>query len=116
MPTLLWHVTIAPGAAFEAAIPAGFEVGAYVIGGEGTFGAERGVRAGRGKLVVWEDAGETLHVAQAGTAPLELMVLGGARAEGPLVFHGPFVMNSVEQVRAAEIAYRTGRMGSLEEA
>jgi redox-sensitive bicupin YhaK (pirin superfamily) len=116
MPTLLWHVTIAPGAAFEAAIPAGFEVGAYVIGGEGTFGAEGGVRAGRGKLVVWEDAGETLHVAQAGTAPLELMVLGGARAEGPLVFHGPFVMNSVEQVRAAEIAYRTGRMGSLEEA
>jgi hypothetical protein len=41
------------------------------------------------------------------------MVLGGAPAEGPLVFHGPFVMNSVEQVRAAEIAYRTGRMGEL---
>ena len=40
---------------------------------------------------------------------------GGAPAEGPLVFHGPFVMNSVDQVRAAEIAYRTGRMGALEE-
>ena len=43
------------------------------------------------------------------------MLLGGAPAEGPLVFHGPFVMNSVEQVRAAEIAYRTGRMGALAE-
>jgi redox-sensitive bicupin YhaK (pirin superfamily) len=41
------------------------------------------------------------------------MLLGGAPAEGPLVFHGPFVMNSVDQVRAAEIAFRTGRMGSL---
>jgi redox-sensitive bicupin YhaK (pirin superfamily) len=40
----------------------------------------------------------------------------GRRARGgPLVFHGPFVMNSVEQVRAAEIAYRTGRMGELAE-
>ena len=44
------------------------------------------------------------------------MLLGGAPAEGPLVFHGPFVMNSVEQVRAAEIAYRTGRMGTLADA
>jgi redox-sensitive bicupin YhaK (pirin superfamily) len=42
------------------------------------------------------------------------MVLGGAPAEGPLVFHGPFVMSSIDQVRAAEIAYRTGRMGHLE--
>jgi redox-sensitive bicupin YhaK (pirin superfamily) len=40
-------------------------------------------------------------------------VIGGEPAEGPLVFHGPFVMNSVEQARAADIAYRTGRMGSL---
>jgi len=49
------------------------------------------------------------------TNPLELLVFGGSPAEGPLVFHGPFVMNSVEQVRAAEVAYRTGRMGSLED-
>jgi len=53
-------------------------------------------------------------VQNAAAAPLEVMVLGGAPAEGPLVFHGPFVMNSVDQVRAAEIAYRTGRMGSLD--
>ena len=40
---------------------------------------------------------------------------GGAPAEGPLVFHGPFVMNSVEQIRAAEQAYHSGQMGVLEE-
>ncbi len=44
------------------------------------------------------------------------MLLGGAPAEGPLVFHGPFVMNSLEQARAAEIAFRTGRMGTLADA
>lgn len=116
MPTLLWHVTISPGATFEAAITAGFEVGAYVIEGEGAFGAGGGAHAGRGNLVVFEDGGGALRAMQAGAVPLEIMVLGGAPAEGPLVFHGPFVMNSVEQVRAAEIAYRTGRMGELEDA
>jgi redox-sensitive bicupin YhaK (pirin superfamily) len=41
------------------------------------------------------------------------MLLGGAPAEGPLLFHGPFVMNTVEQLRAAETAYRNGQMGQL---
>ncbi len=112
MPLLLWHVSIASGADFEAAIPEGFEAGAYVVRGEGIFGPGK-ARARAGELVVWECAGDVLRASQQGTAPLEIMVLGGAPAEGPLVFHGPFVMNSVEQVRAAEIAYRTGRMGTL---
>jgi len=73
-------------------------------------------RAAKAQLAVWAAGEGRLRIANAGDAPLEAMVLGGAPAEGPLVFHGPFVMNSVEQVRAAEIAYRTGRMGTLTEA
>ncbi|HEX4858022.1 MAG TPA: pirin-like C-terminal cupin domain-containing protein, partial [Usitatibacteraceae bacterium] len=52
-------------------------------------------------------------LANASGAPAEAMLLGGAPAEGPLLFHGPFVMNSLEQVRFAERAYHTGQMGSL---
>ena len=48
-----------------------------------------------------------------GDAPAHIMLLGGAPVEGPLVFHGPFVMNSVEQIRYAEKAYTTGQMGML---
>jgi redox-sensitive bicupin YhaK (pirin superfamily) len=112
MPLLLWHVAVEPGATFAAALPDGYEAAAYVIEGEGEFGTER---ASTGKLVVLAGTEGSLEVANRGTARLELMVLGGTPAEGPLVFHGPFVMNSVEQVRAAEIAYRTGRMGELVE-
>ncbi len=112
MPTFLWHVTVAPGASFAAAIPAAFEAAAYVIEGAGGFG---GARASTGRLVVWNGAEEALQFANPGASPLEVMVLGGAPAEGPLVFHGPFVMNSIEQVRAAEVAYRTGRMGEIDE-
>jgi redox-sensitive bicupin YhaK (pirin superfamily) len=110
MPTLLWHVTLEPGAILEAAIPAAFEAAAYAIEGEAELG---GSRISTGQLAIWEGDGERLRMKNAGTGTLQLMVLAGAPAEGPLVFHGPFVMNSVEQVRAAEIAYRTGRMGQL---
>ena len=66
-----------------------------------------------GELAAWAPGEGTIRLANAGSEPLEVMLLGGAPAEGPLVFHGPFVRNDVEQVRAAEIAYRTGRMGTL---
>ena len=89
------------------------EAAAYVIEGEGLFGAEGGTRAKAGELVVFAEGGGEVAIASAGAAPLAVMLLGGRPAEGPLVFHGPFVMNSVEQARAADIAYRTGRMGTL---
>ena len=112
MPTFLWHVRIDAGATFEAPIADGFEAAVYVIDGRAVVG--EGTQASTGELAVLEGTPGALRLHNAAAAPLEVMVLGGAPAEGPLVFHGPFVMNSVDQVRAAEIAYRTGRMGVLD--
>ena len=111
MPLVLAHVSLDPGARFEGAVDAGFELAAYVLEGAGRFGAD-GAAASSGELVLFE-AGGSVAIENASSRKLEAMLLGGAPAEGPLVFHGPFVMNNVEQVRAAEIAYRTGRMGSI---
>ena len=114
MPTLLWHVSIGAGASLEASLPSGYEAGAYVIAGDARFAD--GTALGIGKLAVFAGTEGAIRIGNAGSETLEVLVLAGAPAEGPLVFHGPFVMNSVEQVRAAEIAYRTGRMGQLSEA
>jgi len=113
MPTLLWHVRIDAGATFEAPIPDGFEAGVYVIEGSGVVGDDRRVEVG--ELAVLGGTQGALRLRNEGAGALEVMVLAGEPAEGPLVFHGPFVMNSVDQVRAAEIAYRTGRMGEIGE-
>jgi redox-sensitive bicupin YhaK (pirin superfamily) len=110
MPLFLWHVTVDPRAAFTANVASGHEAAAYVIEGEAR--TDEG-RAAAGSLVVFAGTEGALRIENAGDTKLELMVLGGTPAEGPLVFHGPFVMNSVEQVRAADVAYRTGRMGSI---
>ena len=115
MPLLLWHVRLNPGASFRAATPTQHEVAAYIIEGEGTFGA--GAHAARsGQLVVFDNADGAVGFSNTGAGLLGVMILGGAPAEGPLVFHGPFVMNSIEQVRAAEKAYLSGQMGQLEAA
>lgn len=112
MPLVVAHVTLAAGARFGTAVPGDFEIAAYVIAGSGDFG---GTSAHAGELVIWEGSEERIAFANAAEAPLDVMVIGGTPAEGPLVFHGPFVMNNAEQVRAAEVAYRTGRMGTLAE-
>ena len=116
MPLFLAHAVIEPGARVALEVAPCFEAGAYVISGEGVFGSGEGLPARVGELAVYANEGGLLEAANAGSVPLEALFLGGAPAEGPLVFHGPFVMNSVEQVRAAEIAFRTGRMGLLAEA
>ena len=66
--------------------------------------------------MVFENADGDIGFENASDTALDVLLLGGAPAEGPLVFHGPFVMNSVEQVRHAERAYVTGQMGVLAEA
>jgi redox-sensitive bicupin YhaK (pirin superfamily) len=66
-------------------------------------------------LAIFEVAGGDIEFSNTDDATLDVLLLGGAPAEGPLVFHGPFVMNSVEQVRQAERAYHTGQMGALAE-
>ncbi len=114
MPALLWHVRLQPGASFRAEIPSQHEIAAYIIDGKGDFGA--GAQAAEaGQLVVFENGEGAVALSNSGDVPLDLMLLGGTAAEGPLVFHGPFVMNSVEQVRAAEKAYLSGAMGELSE-
>jgi quercetin 2,3-dioxygenase len=113
MPTLLWQVDVAAGGTFSAEVPAGFEVAAYIV--EGFARLSDGLqRVGAGALAIYtDDSKDEVVIQNVGATVLRLMLLGGAPAEGPLVFHGPFVMNSVEDIRAAEMRYHAGEMGTV---
>ncbi len=113
MPTMLWHVSMQPAATFSVAIAPGFEVGAYVMNGVVAF-SEGLQRVGEGALVVYDNADGGVQFANTSTQSADVLLFGGAPAEGPLVFHGPFVMNNLEQVREAERAYHAGEMGQLD--
>lgn len=118
MPLFLWHVALEPGAEWEGQLPAGMEAGLYVMVGEiSVDGDDATLRVGQlGIMGDNTDAGSgSITIRNRGDALAHIMLLGGAPVEGPLVFHGPFVMNSVEQIRYAEKAYMTGQMGMLAE-
>jgi hypothetical protein len=47
-----------------------------------------------------------------GCAQAEILMLQGRPLDEPVVHHGPFVMNSLDEVRRAYADYRQSRFGS----
>lgn len=110
------HATLAPGARLEASWRADFNALVYVLAGRGTVGAER-VPIREGQLAIL-GPGDALWLEadprQDGRAPnLDLLLLGGRPIREPVVFYGPFVMNTREEIMQALADYRSGHMGSI---
>lgn len=110
-PMLYLHFTLSPGAVVEQPVPAGFRVFAYPFEGGGFYGGDREAVDAR-HVVVYAEDGDTAVFA-AGEAPLDLLLIGGAPLNEPIVRYGPFVMNTEDEIREAVADYQTGRMGRI---
>jgi redox-sensitive bicupin YhaK (pirin superfamily) len=110
IPIQYLHVTAAPGAEFVQAIPRNLTALAFVIEGEGEFG---GSPAAASQVVVLDRAGDTVRIVNTGTKLLSFLLLAGQPLGEPVVRHGPFVMNTREELLQAVDDFRSGRMGTL---
>ena len=108
------HCRLAPGAAFEHEVPAGWTACAYVFAGAGRFGS-RGQAAESGHLVLFgeDGTGVAFECAADATEPMEALLLAGAPIGEPVARHGPFVMNTGSEIIEAIQDYRAGRMGRI---
>lgn len=85
------------------------ELGVYVMLGSALVGVDaRPVE--KGELARLTSGQAVVLSATAGT---ELLVLGGDRLDSAILRHGPFVMNSVEELQRAVGDYQSGRMGMI---
>jgi redox-sensitive bicupin YhaK (pirin superfamily) len=110
-PVTMLEVRLEAGARIRQELPADYNAFLVALEGDGLIGAEQSpVHAGD---VVWltriDDAGlSDLNIA-GGTAPFRALLFAGRPLREPVVARGPFVMNTEEQIRQANVDYREGR-------
>jgi len=112
-PITMVHVTLSPGARLRLPWRPEFNALVYVLAGRAVVGSD-GAPARTGQLALL-GPGEVIELASAPgeTAPLEVLLLGGAPIREPVVQHGPFVMNTRAEIVQAFEDFQSGRMGSV---
>lgn len=103
--------TLQPGARVEVAILPTYSVYVYVFGGAVQVA---GTRLTDGQLgVLGEGDAVSLEVAESDGEPARLLLLAGVPLREPVVSHGPFVMNTRQEIMDAVRDYQSGRMGAI---
>jgi redox-sensitive bicupin YhaK (pirin superfamily) len=109
-PTVFAHIRLDPGATVTFGVDA-LELGICVLEGELETGATAPL--GPGALAVLT-SGDRVALTAAEDGSVHLALLGGAPAEGPILFSGPFVMDTPERLLQAKQDFAAGRMGTLD--
>ena len=110
-PTDFAHVALEAGATVTLAIEEDHELALYVL--EGSLESASPSPLHAGELAVLTLGAAVVMTAAAGRAAT-VALIGGQPAEGPILFAGPFVMDTPERLAQARDDYLAGRMGRLE--
>lgn len=105
-PTYL-DISLPKGQKYKHTVPEGHAAFVYVFVGEGEFGPE-GKLIPSGHLGVLAD-GDTVEVSAPNSACRFLLIAGKPLKE-PIARHGPFVMNTREEIMQAFLDYQSGKL------
>lgn len=110
----LLDVYLEPGATLLHRLPAGDNAFLMAIDGAGAVVGPAGPTAvGEHTVALFDHEGEQLRV-RAGDRPFHCLLAHGRPLGEPVVFGGPFVMNTHGQIAAARERFARGEMGRLE--
>jgi redox-sensitive bicupin YhaK (pirin superfamily) len=114
-PIIYLHYKIEPGGVAVQPVPSTYNAFAYVVDGEGLFGAE-GERGADGQMVMFTQDGDGVRIENPkhAKATLEILLIAGVPLNEPVARYGPFVMNTQAEIRQAFEDYQQGRMGAID--
>jgi redox-sensitive bicupin YhaK (pirin superfamily) len=107
-PINLWDLRLRAGHTVTLKVPADHTAAVFVLSGKIESGTEQ---VGEAALAVFERDGDELTFKV--LEDTKLLFLGGEPIEEPIVGYGPFVMNSIGEIKQAFIDFEEGRMGSF---
>ena len=116
-PITMAHVTLEPGAELRLPWNPRFNALAYVLGGSGTVGTSR-AGISTGQLATFARDGDSIVVTadesqESRTPKMDVLLLGGQPIREPIAWHGPFVMNTRQELLTAFEDFQAGRLGVI---
>lgn len=106
-----FDIYLTPGAVFEQPVPADRNAFLYVIDGKAKTGAAEGPTYVKPNYLGVYGAGDSVRVQADGDKPVHLLFASGQKINEPVVRGGPFVMNTMGELKQAFYDYQTGNFG-----
>lgn len=108
-PMEVWDIRLLQGGIGKFTLPAGWSVAIAVL--HGTISVNDRENAREAQLLVLDKDGQNLSI-KAGSDAV-LLLLSGKPINEPIAGHGPFVMNTTQEITQAIDAFNSGRFGLL---
>ena len=105
---LYLDIDLPAGSLFSTTIPATHNAFAYVYRGAVTIG---GTTLGENRMGILANTPQADGVTLNSTAPAKAILVAGKPLREPIVQHGPFVMNTKEEIYQAIKDFQEGRLG-----
>lgn len=109
-PMNVWDMRLAPGGLGKLSLPEGWPVALIVL--RGTVQVNGEAIAREAQAVVLDRAGQALSIEANDEATV--LLISGEPIDEPITGHGPFVMNSREEIVQAIADFNSGRFGQMQ--
>ncbi|WP_371170039.1 pirin family protein [Aliiroseovarius sp. 2305UL8-7] len=107
----IWHINLKPGASLSLPTTDGNEYGGYLPEGRAVI-SQTEVAAREFFAFGSDDSGIVIH--NPTSDAIDVMIFGGEPYREPVVSHGPFVMNTEDEIHQAYADFRAGKYGTID--